>query len=78
MSNKLFGAVWCGNCVNTKDKLDALGVDYEYIDIDKQHDLAVEHGIRSLPTMIDSNGNRALGMLKIMELVKSNDNLPGN
>jgi glutaredoxin len=78
MSNKIFGAVWCGNCNATKSQLDALGYAYEYVDIDKDHDAATANNIRSLPTLITADGQRAIGLLKILELVKSNDNLPSN
>ncbi|MNC05408.1 Thioredoxin [compost metagenome] len=78
MSNKLFGAPWCGNCNTTKDKFDVMGVQYEYINIDEHHDTAVEHNIRSIPTLITEAGERAVGLVKILELVKSNDNLPSN
>lgn len=74
---KIFGAPWCGNCVQTKIQLDVLCVQYEYINIDENPELAAEHTIRSLPTMIDGNGNRAIGMVKILELVK-NEHLPSN
>lgn len=78
MKYKIFGAPWCGNCNQTKTQLDALGVDYEYINIDEQHELAVENNIRSLPTLISESGQRAIGLLKIMELVKTNVDLPSN
>lgn len=74
---KIFGAPWCGNCNATKTQLDGLGVQYEYINIDENPELAAEHTIRSLPTLIDGNGNRAIGLLKILELVK-NEHLPSN
>ena len=30
----MFGADWCRDCRRTKAQLDALGVDYEYIDLE--------------------------------------------
>ncbi|MFT4215229.1 MAG: glutaredoxin domain-containing protein [Microbacterium sp.] len=30
----MFGAQWCGDCRRTKAQLDALGIDYTYIDLD--------------------------------------------
>ena len=29
----MFGADWCGDCRRTKAQLDALGIDYTYIDL---------------------------------------------
>ncbi|WP_345801214.1 glutaredoxin domain-containing protein [Microbacterium sp. AZCO] len=29
----MFGAEWCGDCRRTKKQLDALGVDYRYVDL---------------------------------------------
>ena len=31
----LFGAEWCSDCRRTKKQLDELGVDYTYIDLEK-------------------------------------------
>lgn len=79
MTYKIFGAPWCANCNTTKDQLTALGVAFDYINIDEQHELAVENSIRSLPTLISESGERAVGLLKILELVKSqNEHLPSN
>lgn len=77
MTYKIFGAPWCANCVQTKIQLDVLCVQYEYINIDDHPEIAAEHKIRGLPTLIDANGNRAVGLLKILELVK-NEHLPRN
>lgn len=70
MKHKLFSAQWCGNCKVTKQNLTEMGIEFEYIDIDTNHDLAVEHNIRSLPTLITVDGQRAVGLVKIMDLVK--------
>lgn len=75
---KIFGAPWCGNCNATKTQLDVLGIQYEYINIDEQPELAKEHIIRSLPTLISESGQRAIGLLKILELVKTNEHLSSN
>jgi mycoredoxin len=29
----MFGADWCRDCTRTKAQLDALGIDYEYVDL---------------------------------------------
>ena len=79
MTYTIFGAPWCANCNTTKDQLKAMGVKFDYIDIDEKRELAVENNIRSLPTLITESGERAVGLLKILELVKSqNEHLPSN
>ena len=35
MAITMYGADWCSDCRRTKSQLDGLGVDYEYIDIEK-------------------------------------------
>lgn len=32
----MFGAEWCRDCRRTKAQLDALGVDYTYVDLDAE------------------------------------------
>ncbi|MCX7521761.1 NrdH-redoxin [Microbacterium sp. STN6] len=36
----MFGAEWCGDCRRSKALLDGLGIDYEYIDLEKTADAA--------------------------------------
>jgi mycoredoxin len=36
----VFGAEWCGDCRRSKALLDGLGVEYEYIDLEKVEDAA--------------------------------------
>lgn len=71
MSYKLFGAVWCQPCQATKKTLTSRGIDFEFIDIDENREEAVANNIRSVPTMIDDQGNRAAGLEKILELIKN-------
>lgn len=75
MKFNLYGAPWCGNCNQTKDQLKALGLvedtDFAYIDVDNHPEAVKEHSIRGLPTLIDEKGNRAIGLLKILEHVKN-------
>ncbi|UYD57438.1 hypothetical protein OFDDKENP_00062 [Aeromonas phage B614] len=51
----LFGAEWCANCKMVKPML--ANVKYEYIDIDSDEGtiLAAKHGIRSLPTLLNTD-----------------------
>ncbi|KGJ75398.1 glutaredoxin [Cryobacterium roopkundense] len=34
----MFGAQWCGDCRRSKKLLDALGVDYDYVDLEAVED----------------------------------------
>lgn len=81
MKFNLYGAPWCANCNQTKDQLKALGLqegsDFVYINVDNQPEAVAEHGIRGLPTLIDTNGGRAVGLVKILEFVK-NEHLSSN
>ena len=74
-----FHATWCGPCKalsqvmeNCKDKWDIPVAD---IDIDQSRDIAMEYGIRSVPTMIlcDENDNqlkRHSGSMKESEFLE--------
>jgi mycoredoxin len=37
---RMFGAEWCSDCRRTKARLDELGVEYEYIDLEAQPEAA--------------------------------------
>jgi thioredoxin 1 len=54
-----FSASWCSPCKSMAKLLDDVDTDMpiEVIDIDEQSELAVDYGIRSVPTlvMIDEN-----------------------
>ena len=48
-----FGAAWCRPCRQINPILDSLKSEgLNIIDIDKEHDLAQEYSIRSVPTLI--------------------------
>ena len=52
---KVFTATWCGPCKMIKPGLLELkeeGLDIEFIDVDENHDFAVEQGIKAVPTLI--------------------------
>ena len=40
----MYSASWCGDCVRTKEQLDELGLEYEYLDIDAHS----EHKTRAI------------------------------
>tara|TARA_B110000977_G_scaffold196760_1_gene277819 strand:+ start:2668 stop:2919 length:252 start_codon:yes stop_codon:yes gene_type:complete len=74
-----FHATWCGPCKslsqvmeNCKDKWD---IPVAEVDIDQSRDIAMEYGIRSVPTMIlcDENDNqlkRHSGSMKESEFLE--------
>ena len=74
-----FSASWCGPCkmlatviANAGDKIT---VPIENIDIDENQELAVQYGIRGVPTMVivDDSGNevtRKTGMMNESQLLE--------
>ncbi len=56
-----FTATWCGPCKSLAKTLEDVEtrIPIEVIDIDQHRDLAVEYGIRGVPTlvMLDENNN---------------------
>ena len=56
-----FTASWCGPCKSLAKTLESIEtrIPIEVIDIDENGDLAVEYGIRGVPTlvMLDENNN---------------------
>jgi thioredoxin 1 len=71
-----FSATWCGPCKMLARNLEDVNtnIPIENIDIDEQQDVAIEYGVRGVPTMImlDENNaevKRLVGMqsLKVLE-----------
>ena len=58
---KYFSAVWCGPCKAFKPIMNEIaseGNSVEFIDVDEQQNIAVQYGVRSVPTVvIEENGN---------------------
>jgi mycoredoxin len=53
---KVYGADWCGDTRNTRNHLDSLGVQYQYLDVDsdpaaKEWMLEQNGGKQKLPTV---------------------------
>jgi thioredoxin-like negative regulator of GroEL len=51
----IFGAPWCASCQVLKKSLDGVtlsGFEIEHIDMDVNPELAVKHGVKSLPTVV--------------------------
>ena len=67
-----FTASWCQPCKALAQQLEELGLDKEVtvIDIDEQQDLAIQYGVRSVPTLIAVDNNKEV---KRMVGVKAKD-----
>lgn len=71
-----FGAPWCSSCVMLSKTLEGYdAIDIQEIDIDKEQEVAIRYGIRSVPTLVllDDNGGevrRVSGMMMIDEFEK--------
>ena len=67
-----FTATWCQPCKALAQQLEELGLDKEVtvIDIDEQQDLAIQYGVRSVPTLIAVDNNKEV---KRMVGVKAKD-----
>jgi len=71
-----FTASWCQPCktmARTLEEINA-GIPIEVVDIDVLSDVAMEHGIRSVPTLVMMDGNiemkRMVGMKPKQELTE--------
>ena len=67
-----FTASWCQPCKALAQQLEELGFDKEVtvVDIDEQQDLAIQYGVRSVPTLIAVDNNKEV---KRMVGVKAKD-----
>ena len=67
-----FTASWCQPCKALAQQLEELGFDKEVtvVDIDEQQDLAIQYGVRSVPTLIAVDNNKEI---KRMVGVKAKD-----
>jgi len=64
-----FTASWCQPCKALAQQLEELGLDKDVtvVDIDEQQDLAIQYGVRSVPTLIAVDNNK--------EVKRSNEKL---
>ena len=67
-----FTASWCQPCKALAQQLEELGLDKEVtvIDIDEQSALAIQYGVRSVPTLVAVDNNKEV---KRMVGVKAKD-----
>lgn len=61
---QMYGADWCGDCRRSKRLLDRLGVDYDYLDVEKDdslRDRAIEiSGRQSIPVIVFPDGTHLI------------------
>ena len=65
-SIKYFTATWCGPCQQFKPIMTEIaneGHSVQFIDIDSQEDLARQHNVRSVPTVIIESGGSEVDRL---------------
>ena len=57
----IYGADWCGDCRRAKNVLTAVGVDYNYIEVDKDEAAAARavaiSGAKSIPVIVLPDGS---------------------
>lgn len=62
-----FFATWCGPCQQLGPEIEALAEEVDYkvvkVDIDEARDLAIQYGVRSVPTMILFKNREKVGTI---------------
>ena len=58
----VYGVTWCGDCRRARTVLDQSGIEYDWIDIDRDHQAEqfvkqTNGGMRSVPTIIFPDGS---------------------
>jgi glutaredoxin len=58
----VYGTNWCGDCIKTRKFLEKMGIDFLFVNIDKDREaerfvLEVNHGLRSVPTIFFEDGS---------------------
>lgn len=60
----MYGAEWCSDCRRSKKLLDAMGVDYEYVDLEADPSAAERaeaiSGRKSIPVIAFSDGTHCV------------------
>ena len=60
-----FTAEWCQPCKTLSKQLETmeLNLPIDVIDIDKHHEIAIEYGIRSVPTLVLMEDNQVISKI---------------
>ena len=59
---KMYGALWCGDCLRAKQFFNERDIPYEWIDVQQNPEQMkfvekVTHGMRSIPTIVFEDGS---------------------
>ena len=67
-----FTASWCGPCKMLARTLEDINtnIPIEVIDIDEKQDIAIDYGVRGVPTMIMLDGNTEVKRMSGMQSLK--------
>jgi mycoredoxin len=58
----MYGTTWCPDCARSKRVFNKLNIDFKWIDIEKDEQaracvIQVNHGLRSVPTIVFPDGS---------------------
>ncbi len=67
-----FTASWCGPCKMLAKNLENINtnIPIEVVDIDENNEIAIDYGIRGVPTLVMLDGNTEMKRLVGMQLLK--------
>lgn len=67
-----FTASWCGPCKMLAKNLESVStnIPIEVVDIDENNEIAIDYGIRGVPTLIMLDGNTEMKRLVGMQSLK--------
>ena len=67
---KLFTSSWCAPCAVVKNELNQMKHTVEIIDIEKQRELAIAAGVRSVPSLLTGDGRLVIGSGNILDEIR--------
>lgn len=71
----MFSAPWCENCKVAVNVAKENKIDYEYVNVDENQELAAEFGIMSIPSIIDNRSGEKIPYLaagRTMQFIHEN------
>lgn len=69
MSITLFTSDTCAYCPIVKNQLKSKGIEYSHVNVDDSPELASEHGIMSVPSIVDENNQVYRGLQESLKKV---------